>query len=124
VFFYFVNQGLQGEADLDHDNQISPEELSQYAKKRVKDFVRDKYGVFQRPESVGSSRDLAALVTLKPEAARPALITTRAAGIKLKKPRKIARGAGAGTRKRPRSSKIRNSPGSTRASSRPMYTRL
>jgi len=84
VFFYFVNQGLQGEADLDHDSQISPEELSQYAKKRVKDFVRDKYGVLQRPESVGSSRDLAALVTLKPEAARPSLITTRNAGIKLK----------------------------------------
>ncbi len=84
VFFYFVNQGLQGEADLDHDNQISPEELSQYAKKRVKDFVREKYGILQRPESVGNIRGLSALVTIKPEAARPSLITTRTAGIKLK----------------------------------------
>jgi uncharacterized caspase-like protein len=65
VFFYFVNQGLQGEADLDHDNQISPEELSQYVKKRVKDFVRAKNGVSQLPESVGSTRGLTVLATVK-----------------------------------------------------------
>jgi formylglycine-generating enzyme required for sulfatase activity len=84
VFFYFVNQGLQGEADLNHDNEISPEELSLYVKKRVKDFVRAKMGTSQVPESVGNARGLAALVSIKPEAARPTLITTRAAGIKLK----------------------------------------
>jgi formylglycine-generating enzyme required for sulfatase activity len=84
VFFYFVNQGVKGEADLDHDNQVSPEELAQFAKKRVWDFVREKNGIRQMPELVGTARDLSALVTLKPEAARLDLITTKTAGIRLK----------------------------------------
>jgi len=84
VFFYFVNQGLQGEADLDHDSQVSPEELVQYAKKRVRDFVRERNGIRQMPELVGSARDLSALVTIKPDAPKPDLIVTTTARIKLK----------------------------------------
>jgi len=84
VFFYFVNEGLQGEADLDHDNQVSPEELAQYAKKRVKDFVREKNAIRQMPELVGTARDLWAVVTIKPDTAKPQLITTKTASIKLK----------------------------------------
>jgi formylglycine-generating enzyme required for sulfatase activity len=84
VFFYFVNQGLKGEADLDHDNQVSPEELAQYAKKRVRDFVREKNGIRQMPELVGTTRDVSAIVAIRPEIVRPELITTKTAGIKLK----------------------------------------
>jgi len=84
VFFHFVNEGLKGEADLDHDSQVSPEELAQYAKKRVRDFVREKNGIRQMPELVGTTRDLSALVRIRPQSARPALISTRTTGIKLK----------------------------------------
>ena len=62
VFFHFVIQGLEGGADLDEDGQISPEELAQFAKRRVRDYVREKNGVRQMPELRGTSRDLVPLV--------------------------------------------------------------
>jgi formylglycine-generating enzyme required for sulfatase activity len=77
VFFHFVIQGLEGGADLDGDNLISPEELAQYARRRVRDYVRDKNGVRQMPELRGTSRDLVSLVRLSrprtPDVAPPRL---------------------------------------------------
>ena len=64
VFFHFVIQGLGGEADLDGDGLISPEELAHFAKRRVRDYVREKNGVRQMPELRGTSRDLVPLVRL------------------------------------------------------------
>src|SRR4051794_20881591 len=64
VFFHFVIQGLEGGADLDEDGQISAEELAQYAKRRVRDYVREKNSLRQMPELRGTSRDLVSLVKL------------------------------------------------------------
>src|SRR5262249_3973310 len=84
VFFHFVIQGLGGEADLDRDGQISPEELAQFARRRVRDYVRDKNGVRQMPELRGETRDLVALVSLDRTGGRstPGLITN-SIGMKL-----------------------------------------
>jgi formylglycine-generating enzyme required for sulfatase activity len=71
VFFHFVIKGLGGEADLDRDGLVSPEELAQYAKRRVRDYVRAKNGVRQMPELKGEARDLVALVNLARAASRP-----------------------------------------------------
>jgi formylglycine-generating enzyme required for sulfatase activity len=71
VFFHFVIKGLGGEADLDRDGLVSPEELAQYAKRRVRDYVRQKNGVRQMPELKGEARDLVALVNLARPAGRP-----------------------------------------------------
>ncbi|WP_165220635.1 SUMF1/EgtB/PvdO family nonheme iron enzyme [Aquisphaera insulae] len=74
VFFHFVIKGLGGEADLDGDALISPEELAQYARRRVRDYVREKNGVRQMPELRGTTRDLLPVVRLarraEPDATR------------------------------------------------------
>ncbi|QEH38792.1 Serine/threonine-protein kinase pkn1 [Aquisphaera giovannonii] len=81
VFFHFVIKGLGGEADLDGDSLVSPEELAQYAKRRVRDYVREKNGVRQMPELRGTSRDLFPLVRLAgPGAADTSKTRTPAAG--------------------------------------------
>ena len=64
VFFHFVIQGLEGGADLDADGQISAEELAQFAKRRVRDYVREKNSLRQMPELRGTSRGLVPLVKL------------------------------------------------------------
>jgi formylglycine-generating enzyme required for sulfatase activity len=71
VFFHFVIKGLSGEADLDRDGLVSPEELAQFAKRRVRDYVREKNGVRQMPELKGEARDLVALVNLVRTDSRP-----------------------------------------------------
>jgi len=50
VFFYFVLQGLRGMADLDEDRAVGMLELAAYVPKRVKDYVRAKYGTRQMPD--------------------------------------------------------------------------
>jgi formylglycine-generating enzyme required for sulfatase activity len=94
VFFHFVIKGLSGEADLDGDALISPEELAQFAKRRVRDYVRERNGVRQMPELRGTSRDLFPLVHLsrpripdagtpRPRAGEPPALVINTLGMKL-----------------------------------------
>src|SRR5262245_47179798 len=64
VFFHYLIQGLQGEADLDGDRTVSLPELDLYVKKRVPDFVRGAYGKEQNPNLVGNTRGLVPVVSL------------------------------------------------------------
>ena len=65
VFFHFVIQGLRGEADFDHDQEIALEELTFYIKRRVLDFVRAEYdGVRQMPVLKGEVGGLPVLASL------------------------------------------------------------
>ncbi len=65
VFFHFVIQGLRGEADFNHDQQIALEELTFYIKRQVLDFVRAEYdGVRQMPVLKGEVGGLPVLASL------------------------------------------------------------
>jgi hypothetical protein len=66
VFYYYVIQGLKGEADFDRDGRVGVEELALFAKKRVPDFVKDEYGpdVRQMPVLRGEVGGLSALAGL------------------------------------------------------------
>jgi uncharacterized caspase-like protein len=67
VFFHFVIQGLQGEADLNHDLQVTMAELMEFVQLRVADFVRAEFKKRQMPELVGKLRSSVPLIVL-PEA--------------------------------------------------------
>lgn len=65
VFFHFVIEGLQGKADLDADRDVSVEELSHYAKRRVSDYVRANFsGERQMPQLLNNVRGAANVVRL------------------------------------------------------------
>ena len=49
MFFHHVILGLEGSADLNGDHKVSLIELTQYAKHKVSEFVRQKHGVSQLP---------------------------------------------------------------------------
>ncbi len=64
VFFHYVLAGLQGQADLDQDREVSLAELELYAVKNVQKYVRTELGVSQTPERRGQSRGTITLVRL------------------------------------------------------------
>ena len=53
VFTYYLMEGLQGNADMDQDREITLLEVYAYAQKRTYDYVRLKYHRQQRPELHG-----------------------------------------------------------------------
>jgi formylglycine-generating enzyme required for sulfatase activity len=77
VFFHFVIEGLRGAAVGAEEREVLMPDLEKFVKRRVRDFVRAKYGVRQMPELKGTTRDLVPLVSLDrariklPEAPRP-----------------------------------------------------
>jgi hypothetical protein len=64
VFFHFVIDALRGAAIGPDQNEVLVPDLVKYVTRRVKDFVREKYGVDQLPEWKGTSRDLLPLASL------------------------------------------------------------
>jgi hypothetical protein len=64
VFFHFVIEGLRGAAIPASETEILLPDLEKYVKRRVRDFVREKYGVRQMPEMKGDTRELVPLVNL------------------------------------------------------------
>lgn len=64
VFFHYVIEGLKGKADLDKDGAVDVEELAQYTKRSVPDFVKEQYGfdVRQMPVLRGEISGLATIV--------------------------------------------------------------
>jgi formylglycine-generating enzyme required for sulfatase activity len=72
VFFHYVIEGLRGAAVGAEEREILVPDLEKFVKRRVRDFVREKYGVRQSPELEGKTRDLVPLVSLAPPPAEPA----------------------------------------------------
>ena len=65
VFFHFIIQGLQGEADFNKDREVALEELTFFTKRRVLDFVRAEYdGLRQMPVLKGEVGGLPVLASL------------------------------------------------------------
>jgi hypothetical protein len=58
VFFHYVVEGLAGQADLDHDQEVSLAELQQYTVKNVQRYARRELGQPQTPERTGEDRGL------------------------------------------------------------------
>src|SRR5262249_57767374 len=58
VFFHYVIEGLRGAAVGAGEREVLVPDLEKYVKRRVRDFVREKYGVRQLPELDGKTRDL------------------------------------------------------------------
>ena len=56
VFFHYLIQGLQGAADLDTDSSVDLFELQKYVTRNVPQYVREKLGRLQVPESHGTTR--------------------------------------------------------------------
>ena len=65
VFFYYVIEGLSGNATVVGSDGVTLPELEFYVKKQVGDFVRTNYGTRQMPELMGDSRGLVPIVTLE-----------------------------------------------------------
>ena len=78
VFFHFVIEALKGEAAGPGEAEVVLPDLEKFVKRRVRDFVREKYGVRQMPELKGTSRDLVPLVSLS-RTPIPAVIPPRPA---------------------------------------------
>jgi formylglycine-generating enzyme required for sulfatase activity len=64
VFFHFVIEALRGAAVGVEEREVVVPDLEKFVKQRVRDFVREKYGVRQMPELKGTTRDLVPLVSL------------------------------------------------------------
>ena len=64
VFFHFVIEGLRGAAAPAGEREVLVPDLKKFVKRRVRDFVREKYDVRQMPEMQGRTRDLVPLVVL------------------------------------------------------------
>jgi formylglycine-generating enzyme required for sulfatase activity len=64
VFFHFVIEALRGAAVGAVEREVLVPDLEKFVKRRVRDFVREKYGVRQMPELRGTTRDLVPLVSL------------------------------------------------------------
>jgi uncharacterized caspase-like protein len=63
IFFHFVIQGLQGQADRDGDGKVEVEELALSAKKSVAKFVDDFYGREQTLEFINKTHGVVAIVS-------------------------------------------------------------
>jgi len=85
VFFHFVIEGLKGEADEkgDRDGKVTLSELANYTSKEVYSYVDRTRNDEQLPEYALKANSIA-LVDRPRTIRKPALIATRAAGIKLK----------------------------------------
>jgi hypothetical protein len=64
VFFHFVIEALKGSALAGEERELVLPDLEKYVKRRVRDFVRAKYGILQTPELRGTTRDLVPLLSL------------------------------------------------------------
>jgi formylglycine-generating enzyme required for sulfatase activity len=64
VFFHFVIEALKGSALAGEERELVLPDLEKFVKRRVRDFVRAKYGIVQTPELRGTTRDLVPLVSL------------------------------------------------------------
>jgi formylglycine-generating enzyme required for sulfatase activity len=64
VFFHFVIEALKGSALGADERELVLPDLEKYVKRRVRDFVRAKYGILQTPELRGTTRDLVPLISL------------------------------------------------------------
>jgi uncharacterized caspase-like protein len=71
VFFNYVIRGLQGEADMNKDGQVTLFELADYVQLHVSDFVRSEYKKRQMPELVNKTNVSTPLVVLPRERAQP-----------------------------------------------------
>lgn len=63
VFFNYVVEGLRGGA-AGKDGNVTVNNLSEYVKRRVKDYVRTEHGVLQKPDIMGKNYDEITLVRL------------------------------------------------------------
>ena len=79
VFFHFVIEAMRGGAVGAEEREVLVPDLEKYVKRRVRDFVREKYGVRQMPELRGTTRDLVPLVSLE----RAKKTITNSIGMKL-----------------------------------------
>jgi formylglycine-generating enzyme required for sulfatase activity len=64
VFFHFVIEALRGASVAAEEREVLMPDLEKFVKRRMRDFVREKYGVRQIPELKGTTRDLVPLVSL------------------------------------------------------------
>ena len=58
LFFHFVNEGLEGSADLDRDGEVSLLELAAYTRKQVKQRAGAKFGAVQLPDFRGELNEI------------------------------------------------------------------
>jgi len=84
VFFYYVIEGLRGDADLDHNRQITLAELTAYTQDKVPDYVSFRRGQRQMPLLLGTTGRIT-LLDLAGGSRGADLITSRFAGMKLKR---------------------------------------
>jgi formylglycine-generating enzyme required for sulfatase activity len=96
VFFHFIIQGLEGEADADLDGKVDLEELAGFSKKRVYRFVDATYRHQQTPELLNETRGSVAIVE-RPRNAR-FLINTLGQKLVLVTPGVFAMGSEPGDR--------------------------
>ena len=64
AFYYVVIEGLKGEADLNKDGKIVPEELQRHVRARVPPLVRSLHAADQHPSVEGPSGGPLPLITL------------------------------------------------------------
>jgi formylglycine-generating enzyme required for sulfatase activity len=84
VFSHFVIEGLKGAADLDQDGTFTLAELNTYVQENVFRFVRTRHAVSQEPRLLGNVGRVV-LRDLGRGGVAAEFITTRTAGIKLKR---------------------------------------
>jgi uncharacterized caspase-like protein len=72
VFFHFVIEGLKGQADADHNNQVTLAELAAYTEEKVPDYVSRMKSKRQTPYLQSSGGKIALLDI--PRTAKPAAI--------------------------------------------------
>ncbi|MEZ6096056.1 MAG: SUMF1/EgtB/PvdO family nonheme iron enzyme [Pirellulaceae bacterium] len=62
IFFNFVIKGLNGDADLVDDKQITFEELTAYTSRAVKDYTFREFGRFQTPSTSLSDANIGTVI--------------------------------------------------------------